>query len=269
MLLGIDENKEVTSVCKTPVMIKSSRCIVVCALAAICVFGVTNAHAVLIDLGPGSFTALAPKITFSEVGYPLGTVDPSYTFAVPSLGGNVTVDFGGHFLGQTAQAGPPALIGSPTNPLTLDPTAPVTFTASDGANPTSPVLSGTPLFGGPVSVLFSTPVAGVGLDGGYFDAIGGTTIEAFDATGASLGTIVNTQLGIEFYGLADSGGANVISGISFHITGSEPFGYVIDNLTFGAAGDIHDLVIPEPLTMLGVFAGISGLGAYIRKRRMA
>ena len=38
----------------------------------------------------------------------------------------------------------------------------------------------------------------------------------------------------------------------------------------GAAGDIPDLsYIPEPLTMLGVFAGISGLGAYIRKRRMA
>jgi len=28
-------------------------------------------------------------------------------------------------------------------------------------------------------------------------------------------------------------------------------------------------VIPEPLTMLGVFAGVAGLGGYIRKRRMA
>jgi hypothetical protein len=85
------------------------------------------------------------------------------------------------------------------------------------------------------------PVAGVGLDGGFFDAIGGTSIEAFDASGASLGIVTNTQLGIEFFGLADSGGANVIKGISFYITGNEPAGFAIDNLTFGARDVIIDI----------------------------
>ena len=33
--------------------------------------------------------------------------------------------------------------------------------------------------------------------------------------------------------------------------------------------DVSVIGIPEPLTMLGVFAGIAGIGAYIRKRRRA
>ncbi len=40
-------------------------------------------------------------------------------------------------------------------------------------------------------------------------------------------------------------------------------GEVFEGVVFGM-----DSVIPEPLTMLGVFLGVSGLGAYIRKRRV-
>lgn len=237
--------------------------------AAVCFVGALDAQATLVDLGPGSFTPLAPQITFSEAGYPTGTVNPVYSFtALPGLG-DVTVGFDGIFVGQgTAGTTVVTITGSPTpgSPLTLDPNGPQTLINVDGANPTSPVLSGTPTFNGPVSVLFSTPVAGVGLDGGYFDAIGGTTIEAFDSLGNSLGTVTNSQLGIEFYGLADSTGANVISGISFYITGSEPAGFAIDNLTFGSAQDIQNLV-PEPVTMAGLLLGVGTLAGYVRRRR--
>lgn len=232
---------------------------------ALLLFGfASNAGALLIDLGPGSFTPGASEITFDEIA--LGTVNPVYNFLGVSGIGDISVSFGGHFLGQTATAGVPvSLSGSPTGPLTLDPTAPTTFTINDGApGATSPVLSGNPTFNGPISVLFSAPVAGVGLKGGYFDAIGATTIEAFDAVGNSLGSITNSVTEWEFYGLADASGANVISGISFYITGNEPAGFEIDNLTFGAADVINP--VPEPATMLLFVTGLLGLGIAGRKK---
>jgi len=233
--------------------------------AAALFLGVPKSRAALIDLGPGSFAPLAPVIEFDEVA--LGTIDPVYFFpAIPGLG-DVTVSFGGHFLGQSV-CGPcfPVTLAdtTPTGPLGLDPAAPDTFTAFDGApGATSPILSGTPLFNGVIAVHFSVPVAAVGLKGGFFDAIGSTTIEAYDAAGVSLGSIVNTLTGFEFYGLADSGGANVISGISFYITGPEPAGFEIDDLTFGSA----EQLVPEPGSLLLLGAGFLGLVGYYGGRR--
>jgi len=127
------------------------------------------------------------------------------------------------------------------------------------------VLSGSPTFNGPIAVLFSAPVAGVGLKGGFFDAVHSTTIEAYDSTGASLGSITNSVTGFEFYGLADSTGDNVIRGISFYITGNEPAGFEIDNLTFGAA-DVINVGVPEPGSCALLAAGLVGFG-FLRRRR--
>lgn len=223
-------------------------------------------RAALLDLGPGSFTPAASVIEFDEVS--LGTVNPVFNFTgVPGIG-NITVSFGGTFLGQSATPGfPVSISGSPSSPLTLNAGTPTVYTEQDGASDSNPVLSGNPTFNGPISVFFSTPVAGVGLKGGFFNAIGGTTIEAYDFTGASLGSIVNSTEGFEFYGLADSSGNAVISGISFYITGDEPAGFAIDNLTFGAAEVIRPPQVPDGgSTALLLSMVLSGL-AFVRSRR--
>ncbi|HEY0970414.1 MAG TPA: PEP-CTERM sorting domain-containing protein [Gemmatimonadales bacterium] len=222
------------------------------------------AHAQLVNLGPGSFTPLAPVITFDD----FGSINPTYDFTdIPGLG-DVTVSFAGAFMGQTVTGGAVrTLTGTPTGPLTLN-TGVITRVTSDGANPTSPVLSGDPTFNGPISILFSQPVAGVGLSGGFFDAIGGTTIAAFGSDGTFLGSITNSQTGIEFYGLATASGENEIAGISFYITGSEPAGFAIDNVTFGSVDVIvPPSVVPEPSSVILLASGLLGLGGIGMRRR--
>lgn len=240
-----------------------------CLLFLLMVFGsFTSAEAVLINLGPGSFTPAAPVITFDEK--PLGTVNPVYSFPGLAGIGDETVSFAGTFNGQTTTGTSVVTLANPqpSNPLSLNFNGPQTITANDSSSDTSPVLSGTPTFNGPISVLFSAPVAGVGLKGGFFNALNATTIQAFDAAGASLGSITNSQLGFEFYGLADSTGANVIKGISFYITGNEPAGFEIDNLTFGAAGVINRApTIPEPSTILMLASGLAGVAGFRFFRR--
>jgi hypothetical protein len=218
-------------------------------------------------LGPGSFTPAAPVVTFSE--FALGTVNPHYSFlGIPGLG-DVSLDFGGAFVGQTTgpiyAGGPIGISGSPTGPLALDPSSPQTYITTDGASPDSPILSGTPQYNGPISILFSTPVAAVGLTGGYFDAIHSTYLEAFDVNGNSLGSVYNTQTGLEFFGAVTQSGLNEIAGVSFHITASEPAGFGIDNLTFGSGQQV--VGVPEPASLLLLIPGILGMAMFRRRER--
>ncbi|MGM3308257.1 PEP-CTERM sorting domain-containing protein [Anabaena sp. WFMT] len=231
----------------------------------------------IVRISEDAFTADAGLITFSEL--PLNTFNPTYA---PTLYGGVagapTVTFGGVFLGQTvgvapfpAGANPNGVVnGTPTASLTLDPNSPATRITTDFSNPTTPVLSGSPTFNGPISILFDTDIAGVGLDGGFFNAIGGTAIKAFDRTGALLGSVTNTGLGIEFLGLVTDNGQNKIAGLQFSLVGAEPFGFAIDNLRFGRAGQVvvpTPITVPEPASLIGIL----GLGAFgvtsLRKRK--
>lgn len=233
----------------------------------------------IVRITKDAFTADAGLITFSEL--PVNTLNPTYA---PSLYGGVagapTVKFGGIFLGQTVGVGPfPAganpngfVKGTPTASLTLNPNSPPTRIVNDGANPTSPVLSGSPTFNGSISILFDTDIAGVGLDGGFFNAIGGTAITAFDRTGALLGSVTNTGLGIEFLGLVTDNGQNKIAGLQFSLVGAEPAGFAIDNLRFALAGQVvvpNPTSVPEPASLMGIL----GLGAFgvttLRKRKQA
>lgn len=241
--------------------------------AALLTSGAANAAIIKID--ETAFNAGAGLITFSE--FSVGTTNPTYNPGDYGGGaGSPVVTFGGYFEGQSL-GGPgdcPAgaaitgcVVGSPTGPLALDSNSPNTFITNDGANPTSPVLSGTPTFNGAISIFFDTDLAGVGLDGGFFDAIGGTAITAFDRAGNVIGSVQNETTGIEFLGLVTDGNVNTIAGLQFSLVGSEPAGFGIDNLRFGFGDQITPPTeVPEPgsLALLGL--GLAGLGFSRRKR---
>lgn len=240
-------------------------------LAAFALAGAASAGVVRIS--EGDFTPDAGLITFSEFG--IGTNNPFYTPAdYGGSAGQPDVSFDGYFLGQMLSGDPandcPAaspsgcVVGNPTGPLALDPAAPNTVIVNDGANPTSPVLSGSPTFNGPIGILFSVDLAGVGLDGGFFDAIGGTAITAFDRDGNNLGSIANEGFGIEFLGLATDDGTAQIAGLLFSLVGGEPAGYAIDNLQFALEGQVV-VDAPEPGTLALLGLGLVGVGMRRRK----
>ena len=109
------------------------------------------------------------------------------------------------------------------------------FTTLDRANPTAPVLSGTPLFHGAITVTFVNPddptetavANNVAFHAGYFDAIGSTTITYFDSDGAVVGSVLNTQYGIQHF-VAPQG----IGGFTISPSSNDPAGFAIDNLAF-------------------------------------
>ncbi len=109
------------------------------------------------------------------------------------------------------------------------------FISPDGANPTSPVLSGTPLFQGAIEGRFVNPNNGItpitvssfSLDAGYFDVVGTTRIEWFDRYDNKLGEQINSALGIEHF-VIEGGG---IARWRFAIITSEPAGFAIDNVS--------------------------------------
>jgi uncharacterized repeat protein (TIGR01451 family) len=108
------------------------------------------------------------------------------------------------------------------------------FISTDRSNPTSPVLSGTPLFQGAIEGRFVNPKDGItpitvsafSLDVGYFDTNGTTRIEWFDLNGNKLGEQTNSVIGIEHFNIE---GYNIARWRVAIIT-SEPAGFAIDNL---------------------------------------
>jgi hypothetical protein len=238
-----------------------------------------QASASVIQIGEGAFVAGSGLITFSEK--PFGSQNPTY--APGDYGGGVgspMVTFGGFFSGQslgnaaTCPAGAAlsgCVVGSPTGPLTINAVSPVTFITNDGAVVTSPVLSGTPTFSGPIAIAFSSLQSGVGLLGGFFDALGGTAITAYDPTGNQIGSIVNDQLGQEFLGLVTNDGSAQIAGLLFHLVGPEPAGFAIDNVRFGVGSQVvPPRGVPGPIAgagLPGLILASGGLLAWLRRRQ--
>jgi hypothetical protein len=230
----------------------------------------------LVNITAADFKPSAGLITFSE--FPLDTINPSYTFA--DYGGSPnqpTVNFLGFFLGQSLSADPGVdclgadsdgcVSGVPSSPLALDPSSPFTIISIDNAHATPPVLSGSPEFVGPISILFDRDLAGVGLDAGFFDVVGSTSIKVYDRFGVLLGQLANPGEGIQFLGLATSDGSEMIRGLEISLIGDEPAGFSIDNLRFGLKDEvvIPTSEVPGPLPLAG--AGVAlAMSRRIRRR---
>jgi hypothetical protein len=235
----------------------------------------------IVRIDQTAFKPSAGKITFSE--FPGGTVNPSYSPAdYGGLATGTSVTFDGFFLGQSL-SGTPAVdcpggapsgcvVGIPSASLALAASSPDTFIADDPANPTSPVLSGTPTFNGPISILFSQDLAGVGLDGGFFNAPASTAIKAFARDGSFLGQVNNTGRAIEFLGLVTNDGSAAIAGLQFSLIGAELAGFAIDNLQFGLPGEVvvpGGEGVPGPLPILGAAAAFSQTRRLRRRIRLS
>jgi len=238
-------------------------------------FVVANpAFASVIRVSDSDFVSGSGLITFSE--YDLGVSNPFYTPA--TYGGaadSPNVTFDGWFSGQSLSANPAddcpgsaataCVVGNPTGGnLTLDATSPDTFITTDGSNPTSPVLSGSPKFDGPIAILFSEDQLGVGFDGGYFNAVGSTAITAFARDGSLIGSVSNTGEGIEFLGLVTDDNTPQIAGVFLDLVGSEPYGFAVDNIRFGKEGQVRVPNVPEPQ---GVAIFLLGLAVLLAARK--
>lgn len=125
-----------------------------------------------------------------------------------------------------------------------------TFTTTDGANPTSPVLSGEPKFYGDIVGRFTIPgtttpatVNGFSLDVGFIDDRNSVEITYYDAAGNQVGATRAQSFGINEITVTYRGVASFkVSAVEY-----EAAGFAIDNLIVHTGGGIR----PTRMAMLG------------------
>jgi len=240
---------------------------------------ISTAEAGTIEVSADQFNAGAHLISFDEQAS--GTINPMFDYSL--YGGNVgdsQVNFSGWFLGQSLSLTPETdcpgaaatacIVGDPNSGLSLDPNATQTQLIEDIANPTSPVISGSPNFNGGIAILFSIDQYAVGFDAGFFDAIGTTAITAFARDGSLIGSVANSVDGIEFLGLSSGDSSNKIAGVFLDLIANEPGGFAIDNLRFAQNSDDIDMAEPvavsEPTSLMLFSLVIFGLALTRVKR---
>lgn len=132
------------------------------------------------------------------------------------------------------------------------------FITTDDANPTSPVLSGTPKFQGSIEGTFVNPsnvnspayVSWFSLDAGYFDETGTTRLEWFGPSGAKLGEVYNDLTGIQTFYIV---GTSIASWRISMPEDSDSAGFALDNIDFGEpyavrltkTDDVEDCTSPQ------------------------
>lgn len=105
---------------------------------------------------------------------------------------------------------------------------------SDGANPTSPVLSGVPVFGGDIEGRFTNPdelgrtVDSFAFDIGYINNPGAVVVQLFDADGQQLTSVPVNSTGIVPVVVTYPG----VASFKITATGYEAAGWAIDNFAF-------------------------------------
>jgi len=110
------------------------------------------------------------------------------------------------------------------------------FITTDGANPTSPVLSGSPRFFGAIEGSFVNPKDGVTpaiadsfqLDAGYFDSVGSTALKLYDSEGNLIEQRTNTGEGIFTFTVEGL----PVAKWRLEPIGDDPAGFAIDNVCF-------------------------------------
>ncbi|WP_138551678.1 carboxypeptidase-like regulatory domain-containing protein [Pseudoalteromonas rubra] len=109
------------------------------------------------------------------------------------------------------------------------------FITTDSANPTSPVLSGTPQYNGAIEGRFVDPLTGepttvnsFSLDAGYFDNLSSTRLQWFNPEGQLIREVLDSQFGIEHFAIRDEN----IASFRIEIIAQEDAGYAIDNVAF-------------------------------------
>ncbi|GAB3683587.1 hypothetical protein GCM10028792_33080 [Salinisphaera aquimarina] len=226
----------------------------------------------MISVDASVFNQDASLITFSEV--PDQTGNPVFIPGPNAGGSRPTVSTGGLFSGQAVDfncAG--CVTGSPSDGLSLVGNAQPVFTTLVPGSADEAILSGSPRFNGPISILFSIGVNAAGFIGSFFDAPGSHVLTAFDRQGNLLGSVENGLTGAQFLGLADDSGANSIAGIQFGRAGDNSAGFALDDLRFGQAGQISlptsEVSVAEPRGLAWLaLAIIAGMGC-LRRRKSA
>ena len=199
------------------------------AVAALAVAGAA-AQAQVVRIGESAFTAAAGRITFSEVS--LGTVNPIYQPVMYGGGaGAPTVTFGGWLWDSrpvpspVARAEPQSAVASSacrparSRSMSRRPIPSLRLTAPIRLPPCSPAHRSST---GPCRSCSAPIWRASDSRARYFDAVGGTSIRAFDRAGAVIGSVANTGLAIEFLGLVTSDGLAHIAGCSSRSWGRSP-----------------------------------------------
>lgn len=113
------------------------------------------------------------------------------------------------------------------------------FITDDGANPTSPVLSGSPRFFGDITISIVDPgsgaastTTGLTLDVGYIDNRNSVLLTYYGLAGNLIGSLRANAFGINRVAVPFGG----ISRVTIAATQTEDAGFAIDNVTLGTAG---------------------------------